>query len=88
MIDIFYAVLITNHFNNCNVSLNDWIFKTREDAEKYIKEMAEKYIECQKNQKKNNSKYYQFNSNTVFSGPSENCQFAEISYKIEEVKLY
>ncbi len=83
----FYAILTTDHLHNCNVALSDLAFKTKKEAEWYIKELADMYIMFSKTQKKNSKKHYQFHSNTIFGGPSENCQFAEIAYTIQKVKV-
>lgn len=82
-----YAILITDCLHNERFVLHKRVFATKEDAYDEIEHLATSYIK--KREKRNRKEIFRFNklTSTVTGGPNGACLFAEIIYKIQEIKL-
>lgn len=82
-----YAILITNHLNSGYTTLHNKVFTSEEAAKFEIKDLANEYIESKTGKKKKTKLEYNENSLMIYSKPTLNCMFAEISYYVQEITV-
>ena len=80
-----YAILITNHLNSGYTTLHNKVFTSEKAAKFEIKDLANEYIESKVGKKKKTKLEYNENSLMIYSKPTLNCMFAEISYYVQEI---
>lgn len=83
----FYAILIIDYYNKENTELYSNIFLTEKAAHAEVKKLANEYIKLRKKQNRKDQLKFNESAGMVYSGPSINCLFAEVLYKVEEVSI-